>query len=76
VGIADTLRNTIMGAVPGDAARKVSGAMAKANGTLGTTSGLDAAMQSHADDVHPVDRPAVDPSELRRGADGSVIFPK
>lgn len=55
MGIGDTIKNAILGAVPGDAARKVSSAMTGA--TTGTTSGLDAAMQQHADQQHPVGSP-------------------
>ena len=74
------LRDTILDMVPGDAARKLSTAIGNA-GAGGkndghTTSGMDLALQNHADKMHPVDRPAVDPSQLGRNPDGSVSFPK
>lgn len=49
------LRDSILGLIPGDAANKVSAAMN--NATAGTTSGLDKAMQAHADEKHPVSPP-------------------
>ncbi len=40
-----------------------------------TTSGMDKAMQDHADKMHPVGG-AVDPGQLTRNPDGSISFPK
>lgn len=61
-GFGDTLKNAILDVVPGDAARKISNAL-----TPGTTSGIDSAMQAHADRQHPV-------GPTRR-ADGSIRYP-
>lgn len=49
MGWGDSIKGAILDVVPGDAARKLSSAM---DGH--TTSGLDRAMQSHADQEHPV----------------------
>ena len=72
-GLGESLTNFILDRVPGDAARKTRDAMSHGDGH--TTSGLDQAMQDHADKVHPVGG-AVDPSQITRNPDGSVSFPK
>lgn len=44
------LKGALLSAVPGDAARKVGSALGDGH----TTSGLDAAMQTQANKLHPV----------------------
>lgn len=62
---ADTIRNKVLDMVPGDAARKVNAALGGKNDGH-TTSGMDAAMQAHADQQHPV------PTKTRK--DGSLVL--
>jgi hypothetical protein len=59
-GFGDTIRNAIQNAT---GASSVTKALAGH-----TTSGLDAAMQQHADQVHPV-------KPLQKRADGTPIYP-
>ena len=73
-GFGDALTNFVLGRVPGDAARKSRDAMSGGRNDGHTTSGMDAAMQDHADKVHPVG--SVDSSQLTRNPDGSISFPK
>lgn len=61
-GFGDSVKNAILGAIPGDAARKISTAL-----TPGTTSGIDSAMQAHADQQHPVG--------VTKRPDGSIRYP-
>lgn len=63
-GIGNRIREAIIGAVPpANPIRKALG------GTAGTTSGMDKAMQDHADQQHPV------PSRVRRKPGGGVYLP-
>lgn len=63
-GIGSKIRDAIMGAVP--PANPINKAL---GGTTGTTSGMDKAMQDHADQQHPV------PSRVRRRPGGGVYLP-
>lgn len=55
MGIGDSIKGAILDQIPGDAVRKITSALSGT--TAGTTSGLDAAMQAHADQQHPVGSP-------------------
>lgn len=66
-GFSDVLKNAILGAAPGDATNKVNAALG-GNNDGHTTSGMDAAMQAHANKVHPV-------SGITRRKDGSIKYP-
>lgn len=68
MGFGDYLKGKILDAVPGDAARKVSTAIGGTQGDGHTTSGLDQAMQNHADKLHPV-------RKLRPGAEKYAFHP-
>lgn len=64
-GIGDKIRGAIMGAVPG--ANQISKALGGNDGH--TTSGIDSAMQAHANKEHPVG------NGITRRKDGSLRFP-
>lgn len=64
--IGGAIKGAILDMIPGDAARKIPNAMAGT--TTGTTSGLDAAMQAHANQVHPLS-PAAQKYKLRLPSD-------
>lgn len=66
MGLGDAIRGAILGVVPGDAANKINKAL-----TPGTTSGMDAAMQSQADKLHPTSGG----NGITRRPDGSLKFP-
>lgn len=68
--VGDAIRNAALDVVPGDAARKIPAAMSGA--TAGTTSGMDAAMQAHADKMHPV---TSGPTVFKKRSDGTPIYP-
>lgn len=63
MGLGDKIRSAILGSSP---IAPVKSAMDKAN--AGTTSGLDAAMQAHADQVHPTgySGPATAPGKIKQ----------
>lgn len=66
-GIGDTIRSAVMDMVPGNAANKINAAVGGKNDGH-TTSGMDAAMQAHADQQHPVNVP----TKTRK--DGSLVL--
>lgn len=67
-GLGDTIRNAINKATNATPIAKAMGG----GSTPGTTSGIDAAMQQHANKVHPVPGAG---NGITRRPDGSLKFP-
>ena len=80
MGVLDTIKDVTGINALAKGVRDVTGATAITKALNGandghTTSGMDKAMQDHADKMHPVGG-AVDPGQLTRNPDGSISFPK